>query len=97
MSGTSLKARLGAGLDPECRLDQRISARLVSFWSLVAGGLLAEGCFGSWLNLAKDVIWGQVVAWFYVAAVEHVVWLCGRAEAGKDRLSILYCWLLKPG
>lgn len=40
-------------------------------------------------------MWGQVVVWFYVAAVEHVVRLCGRAEAGKDRLSILL--QLKPG
>lgn len=50
---------------------------------------------GSWLSLAKDVMWGQVVAWFYVAAVEYVVRLCGRAEAGKERLRMLL--LLKPG
>lgn len=68
--------------------------------SFPAGVWWQEGCWqkavsGSWLSLAKDVMWGQVVAWFYVAAVEHVVRLCGRAEAGKERLSILL--LLKPG
>lgn len=45
MSGTSLKARPEAGLGPEGRLSWRISARLISCWRLVAGGLLAEGCF----------------------------------------------------
>lgn len=40
-------------------------------------------------------MWGQVVAWFCVAAVDYVVRLCGSAEAGKERLSILL--LLKPG
>lgn len=44
-SGTSPKARSGAGLGPEGRPAQRISARLISCWSLVAGGLLAEVCF----------------------------------------------------
>lgn len=43
-----------------------------------------EGCWqssvsGSWLHLAKDVMWGQVVAWFCVAAVDHVVRPCGLA------------------
>lgn len=68
--------------------------------SFPAGGWWQEDCWqkavsGSCLSLAKDVMWGQVVAWFYVAAVEHVVRLCGRTEAGKDRLSMLL--LRKPG
>lgn len=68
--------------------------------SFPAGVWWQEGCWqksvsGSWLSLAKDVMWGQVVAWFYVAAVEYVVRLCGPAEAGKERVSILL--LLKPG
>lgn len=45
MSGTSAKARSGAGVGPEGQLAQRTSARLISCWSLVAGGLLAEFCF----------------------------------------------------
>lgn len=73
--------------------------------SLPAGGWWQEDCWqkdcwqkavsGSCLGLARDAMWGQVVAWFYVAAVEHVVRLCGRTEAGRDKLSMLL--LQKPG